>query len=97
MARKRGREKLEFDTPISAYSQYLLDNGRKSRRDATKADIVRREQHAPTFSEIEKKDNKNSIVELEQKVDSGQELKYEEVKDLSPEELYNVMFGTRRG
>ncbi|NLD80603.1 MAG: transposase [Smithella sp.] len=43
LARERGRQKLEFDTPITAYELALSEKAKKSRREATRADIVRRE------------------------------------------------------
>lgn len=98
LARKRGRAKLEFDTPIAALEQQLSDSGKKSRRDATKADIIRREQKAPTPSELANETkNKEKIVQLKQNIKNTKELTYEDVKDLTPEELYELMYGTRRG
>ena len=97
LARERGRDKLEFDTPIAALEQQLSDSGKKSRRDATKADIIRREQKAPTPSKLAKDaENKDRIVKLKQKATNSKDLKYEEIKDLTPEELYEIMYGTRR-
>lgn len=98
LARERGRAKLEFDTPIAALEQQLSDSGKKSRRDATKADIIRREQKAPTPSELANETkNKEKIVQLKQNIKNTKELTYEDVKDLTPEELYELMYGTRRG
>lgn len=98
LARERGREKLEFDTPIAALEQQLNDSGKKNRRDATKADIIRREQNAPTPSQLANETkNKETIVQLKQQITDTKELTYEDVKDLTPEELYELMYGTRRG
>ena len=98
LARERGRAKLEFDTPIAALEQQLSDSGKKSRRDATKADIIRREQKAPTPSQLANETKNNEkIVQLKQNIKNTKELTYEDVKDLTPEELYELMFGTRRG
>lgn len=94
LARERGRNKLEFDTPIAALEQQLSDNGKKSRRDATKADIIRREQNASTPSQLaDEKKNEKKIVEPKQKTNNPKDLKYEDIKDLTPEELYEVMYG----
>ena len=97
LARERGRAKLEFDTPIAALEQQLSDSGKKSRRDATKADIIRREQKAPTPSQLAKDaKNEDKIIELKKNTTNSKDLKYEDIKDLTPEELYEVMYGTRR-
>lgn len=94
LARERGRNKLEFDTPIAALEQQLSDNGKKSRRDATKADIIRREQNASTPSQLaDEKKNEKKIVEPKQNTNNPKDLKYEDIKDLTPEELYEVMYG----
>lgn len=94
LARERGRNKLEFDTPIAALEQQLSDNGKKSRRDATKADIIRREQNTSTPSQLaDEKKNEKKIVEPKQKTNNPKDLKYEDIKDLTPEELYEVMYG----
>lgn len=42
-ARERGREKAEFDTPITAFSQHLDKQAKNSKRAATRGDIIRRE------------------------------------------------------
>ncbi len=48
---ERGRNNLDFDPAITAYEQELNERGKTSRRDATKADIVRRERSAKKYSE----------------------------------------------
>lgn len=45
-ARERGREKAEFDTPITALTQHLDQQAKKSKRAATRGDIIRRETGA---------------------------------------------------
>ena len=94
LARERGREHLEFDTPIEAYMDHLKHESTKSRRAATKADIVRREAGKELPSE-EKKDT-NNIIELKNIVDGDKKLTSEDIKDLTTEELYNVLFEERR-
>jgi len=40
--------------------------------------------------------NKNKIIHLEQALDSGRKLSSEDIKDLTPNELYSVLFEERR-
>ena len=94
LARERGRSKLDFDTPIEAYMEHLKKEGRKSRRAATKADIVRREAGLPLPSE--KKSEKNNVIELKKIVDTNKKLSSEDIKNLSTEELYSILFEERR-
>lgn len=67
LARERGREHMEFDTPITALERQLNKEGKKKRREATKADIVRREQGKPKPSEVaeSKKKNPTPIVPID--------------------------------
>lgn len=95
LARERGRQHLEFDTPITALEQHLAESGQKSRRDATKADIVRRE-HKDTRAQEEEKSREEKIIELSRNTKDTRDLKYEDIKDLTSEELYQVMYGDRR-
>lgn len=95
LARERGRQHLEFDTPITALEQHLAESGQKSRRDATKADIVKRE-HKDTRAQEEAKSKEEKIIELSRNTKDTRDLKYEDIKDLTPEELYQVMYGDRR-
>ena len=88
LARERGRAKVPFDTPITAYETYLNKSGKSSRRDATKADIVRREQGAEKYSEIKS----SEIVPVSDDV-KKQDCTYENLKDLSFEEVYKKLFG----
>lgn len=46
LQRERGRSGVDYDTPISAYENHLRTKGKNSRRKATRADIIRREQAA---------------------------------------------------
>ena len=94
LARERGRQNLEFDTPIEAYVEHLKKAGKKSRRAATRSDIVRREMGRPVSTEAAP--NKNKIIHLEQALDSGRKLSSEDIKDLTPNELYSVLFEERR-
>ena len=93
LARERGREHLEFDTPIVAYMEHLKEESKKSRRKATRADIVRRETGSVTPAEAAEK--KNNIIELEKFVDSGKKLTSQDVKDLTDNELYDILFKER--
>jgi len=53
-ARERGREKAEFDTPITALTQHLDQQAKGSKRAATRRDIIRREMGASLPSESSK-------------------------------------------
>lgn len=94
LAWERGRQHLEFDTPIEAYMEHLAYEGKKSRRAATRSDIVRRETGIPAPTGKNKK--KDNIIQLENVMDSGKRLSSEDIKDLSLEELYNVLFTERK-
>ncbi len=90
LARERGRQDLEFDTPIEAYMQHLQKDGRKSRRSATKSDIVRRETGRPLPSDLPV--DEDNIIDIETKRDQKSIPTAEEIKDLSAEELYHILF-----
>ena len=97
-ARERGREKLDFDTPIEALEQHLNEKGLQNRREATKADIIRREQKT-----LPDKDNLESTMNssvpssaADTQIKPNNDITYDDVKDLSPEELYKVLFKTGR-
>lgn len=75
-ARERGRDKAEFDTPISALRQHLDKQAKKSKRAATRGDIVRRETGAPLPSE----QKKNTEITVEPFITNR---KYSEQNDLS--------------
>jgi hypothetical protein len=74
--------------------EHQQKEGRKSRRPATKADIVRREAEIPLPSE--RKSEKNNIIELKKPAVLDRKLSSEDIKNLTPEELYNVLFEERR-
>ena len=94
-ARERGREKLEFDTPITAYEQSLYDKGKKDRRSATKADIVRREQGKDIPSVVKQQETVSTdISKLKPEVQNAKDLKYEDIKNLDAYALYKIMFGS---
>ena len=95
LARERGRQHLEFDTPITAIEQHLAETGKKSRRDATKADIIRRERKHDDVKIKEQESKKDKITELSNKLKDAKDLKFEDIKDLTPEELYEVMYGKK--
>lgn len=95
LTRERGRKHLEFDTPITALEQHLAESGQKSRRDATKADIIRRE-HKDTTVADKPESKEEKVIKLSKNTKNTRDLKYEDIKDLTPEELYEVMYGDRR-
>ena len=51
LMRQNQRQNLRFTTPLSDYEEHLREEAQKSRRAATKADIVRREQGKPVIEE----------------------------------------------
>lgn len=91
LARERGREKLEFDTPITAYEKYLNDSGSSNRRNATKADIIRREQGKANYSETIENNKSNQITYIKEKCD----IDYESIKNLDTYEQYEILFGKK--
>lgn len=95
-AREQGRKKQDYNTPIATYEEHLNDKGKKSRRAATQADIVRREQGKPAHSESQKVLARDTERSPEVSVKSEAEFAYEDIKDLTPYELYNLMFGSKR-
>lgn len=62
-ARDRGKEKAEFDTPITALAQHLDAQAKVSKRAATRGDIIRREVGEPEISSRE--NNKYTVQPLE--------------------------------
>ena len=95
LAKERGRSKLIFDTPIDAYISSLDDKGKKSRRNATRADIVRREISKGIAAE-QQSDNTFNLETVRKKQETGAVLRYEDIKGLSPEDLYTLMFQSRK-
>lgn len=51
LARERGMNKNIFHSPLKSYQENLNERGQKSRKDATKADSMRRETNMPAPSE----------------------------------------------
>lgn len=95
LARERARQHLEFDTPISAYMKHLKKEGKKNRRAATRADIVRREAGMPESPTAEQM-NTDNIIPLEEKKSYENRLKYEDIKEMTPEELYSALFEEKK-
>ena len=89
LAMERGRTKLMFDSTITEYENHLNEKGQTNRRDATKADIVRREQGKEKYSERKPAD----VVHVENKETEEHKYTYEELKDLSVDEVYQKLFG----
>ncbi len=89
LARERGRDKLEFDTPVTAYEQTLRKKGETSKRDATKADIVRRESYRKKPSDITTVDHdEEKIVPIKSKFTNT------DIRD--PEEFYKLVWGSNK-
>jgi len=91
LARERGFNKLDFNPAISAYEQSLNKKGKTNRRDATKADILRRE--------IGNKNITNPDIELQKEEDHivpiNKNLLHLEITD--PEEYYQAIWGKKEG
>ena len=55
-----------------------------------------REQGKPTYSELQKEQTKNKENCTKASSKNEKEFAYEDIKDLTPYELYNLMFGDKR-
>ena len=86
----------EFPVEVIPENSLDLYKRKKSRRAATQADIVRREQGKPTYSELQKEQTKNKENCTKASSKNEKEFAYEDIKDLTPYELYNLMFGDKR-
>ena len=95
-AREQGWRQHDYNTPIAAYEEHLNDKGKRSRRAATQADIIRREQGKPTYSELYSMQAKTTTQNLDTTETDGNKFAYEDIKDLTPYELYDLMFGNNR-
>ena len=95
-AREQGWRQHDYNTPIAAYEEHLNDKGKKSRRAATQADIIRREQGKPTYSELYSIQTETTTRNLDTTETDGNKFAYEDIKDLTPYELYDLMFGNNR-
>ena len=101
LARERKRDKLQFSTPITDFEQHLYEQGKKSRRSATQADIVRRElKEATPAKQIEQ--NQNNVIRMPdtdsliRELPSVQELPpVEDMKNLSAEERYAIFYNKK--
>mgnify|MGYP002677855626 CR=1 FL=1 len=96
-ARERGREKTEFDTPITALTQHLDKQAKTSKRAATRNDIVRREIGE---EELSKRVNKKLIVSpmeigrtLNDKADNSKMPSNEELEHMTQKQLIERLYG----
>ena len=87
LARDRGMDKLGFNPAISVYEQSLNQKGKENRRDATKADIVRREIGRSKPSEIaeRKEAEPTPIIPIVPVTDT-----------IDPEEYYQSIWGKKK-
>lgn len=95
LSRERGTQKNDFGTPIEALENQLMKEGRKSRKAATRADIIRREQNKPAVSEESEQNSLHSAAD-DIHVSRSQYVppsKDELDKASSPEEIYKIFFG----
>ena len=95
LSRERGTNRNQYGTPIEALENQLMKESKKSRRAATRADIIRREQNKPLISEeLKNKQFGNEMIDIhtthsQVKLPSKEELD----KATSTEELYKLFFG----
>lgn len=94
LARERKLDKNIFSKPLYEYENYLCNEGKTNRRKATKADILRREQNKETL--LEAKSGSDNVKPIKDIANDNPQLNYSDIKELSPEELYEKMFGSRR-
>ncbi len=87
LAKERSMDKLDFNPAISAYEQSLNQKGKNSRRDATKADIVRREIGRSKPSEIaeQKEADPTPIIPI-----------VPVTENIDPEEYYQSVWGKKQ-
>ena len=99
-ARERGRDKSEFDTPITALTQHLDQQAKKSRRAATRGDIVRREMGEEPPSKKVRKSNEISTIDfgrtLSDKANYNNLPTPEERRNMSSAELIEIMYGKEK-
>ena len=84
-----------FSTPISAYEQELERRAPYSKRDRTKADILRREEGKPTLREQYKLNQENStpVINIISKQSHTQQnmLSVDEVQNMTAEEMWKYI------
>ena len=89
LARERGRDRLEFDAPIAAYERHLNEKGKSSRRDATRADMMRREQGVPAPSAWREAQEESPapVIPIKADVSGG----------MTEDEYYEMVWGGKNG
>ena len=96
-ARERGRDKSQFDTPITAFTQHLDEQAKKSRRAATRGDIVRREMGYETPSNKVRKNNEIRTMDfgktLSDKANYDNLPTAEERRNMSSADLIERLYG----
>ena len=91
LTRENGMKNREFSTPLTEYETYLKGQAKTSRRAATKADILRKENKKPTVSEQNKQAKKAEIRNLEQEKAQKHSNESEEIPT-DPKEFYAKYF-----
>ena len=95
LARERGLNKNEFSTPLTTYDQELRSRAKTGRREATRADITRRELGNETLSE-EKKRAPADIIGLNSYDSNIQptytDVDYKKLASMTPEERIDFLF-----
>ena len=91
LARENGMKNREFSTPLTEYETFLKGQAKTSRRAATKADILRKENKKPIVSEQNKLAKKAEIRNLEKEKAQKHSTESEEMPT-DPKEFYAKYF-----
>lgn len=93
-AKQNKIDNTSFSTPITAYEQELERRAPYSKRDRTRADILRREEGKQTYSEQEqyKKENPSPVIKKEPDDKKSRRMpSAEEVQNMTAEEMWNYI------
>jgi hypothetical protein len=93
-AKQNKIDNTSFSTPITAYEQELERRAPYSKRDRTRADILRREEGKQTYSEQEqyKKENPSPVIMKEPDNKKSRRMPTaEEVQNMTAEEMWNYI------
>jgi len=92
-AKQNKLENRTFSTPITAYEQELERRAPYSKRDRTKADILRREEGKLTLAEQQKQRQKStsSVTDINKRCAQNNMLSVEEVQNMTAEEMWKYI------
>lgn len=95
-AKQNKLDNRSFSTPITAYEQELERRAPYSKRDRTKADILRREEGKLTLLEQETKKNNNPtpVIEIDKHIQQNMP-SVEKVQNMTAEEMWKYIKGIR--